>query len=207
MKNIIAIIVIVMMGVVAPITSAQAQSMDHFIVKVDGLGCPYCAFGLDKKMKELKGLKKLGIDMETGVLTFNYPSDKQLTKAAVKQQVRKGGYTPISVEIRRGDGTVENSTSEKEVAVTAIHRAEFVVAGNCDMCKHRIEAAARSVEGVQKVAWDKTTQLLRLIVEEGVSAPTVAAAVSKAGHDTGHVKADDKVYKDLHGCCKYDRLK
>ena len=29
--------------------------------------------------------------------------------------------------------------------------------------------------------------------------------VAEAGHDTEHVRADDKVYENLHGCCKYDR--
>ena len=30
-------------------------------------------------------------------------------------------------------------------------------------------------------------------------------AIAKAGHDAGKIKAEDEVYNNLHGCCKYDR--
>ena len=39
---------------------AQEGRMDSFTVKVEGLGCPFCAYGLEKKFKELKGLYDLG---------------------------------------------------------------------------------------------------------------------------------------------------
>ena len=34
------------------------KSMDDLQVQVDGLGCPFCAYGLEKKFKEFKGCIK-----------------------------------------------------------------------------------------------------------------------------------------------------
>ncbi|MBS2214063.1 hypothetical protein KEM09_21845, partial [Carboxylicivirga mesophila] len=34
----------------------------------------------------------------------------------------------------------------------------------------------------------------------------VEKAIATVGHDTEHHKADDEVYDNLHGCCKYERL-
>ena len=31
-------------------------------------------------------------------------------------------------------------------------------------------------------------------------------AIANVGYDTDKIKAKDEVYKDLHKCCKYDRL-
>ena len=42
------------------VLSVQAQKqMDQFQVQVDGLGCPFCAYGLEKKFKEFKGIKNV----------------------------------------------------------------------------------------------------------------------------------------------------
>jgi hypothetical protein len=35
----------------------------------------------------------------------------------------------------------------------------------------------------------------------------IHSAVAAVGHDTDKVRADDKVYENLHGCCKYERPK
>ena len=86
--------------------SAQ-KTYDQFEVQVDGLGCPFCAYGLEKKFKELKGIKKVKIDIETGDFTFTYPSEKGLTLEDVKKQVEKAGYTPITSKVTRASGAVE----------------------------------------------------------------------------------------------------
>lgn len=58
-------------------TVAFAQKpMDAFEVQVDGLGCPFCAYGLEKKFKEFKGIKEVKIDIETGDFSFAYPAEK-----------------------------------------------------------------------------------------------------------------------------------
>ena len=83
---------------------------------------------------------------------------------------------------------------------------DIEVKGNCDQCKKRIEKAAYSVKGVKGAAWSEENKNLHLIVDESkCSINDVHAAVAKAGHDTGKVKAEDKDYENLHSCCQYTR--
>lgn len=83
---------------------------------------------------------------------------------------------------------------------------QLTVYGNCGMCQERIETAAKAVEGVLAASWDEDTQILTLRFNgELTSQQAVEAAIAEAGHDTEHVRADDKVYKRLHHCCKYER--
>lgn len=108
MKNIIIIfIAILFTGISNPIYGQSKKDVDQFTVQVEGLGCPYCAFGLEKRFKELKGIKKINIEMKTGTLTFDYPTEKKLTIVQVEEQVEKAGYTSAGVSIKRKDGTVE----------------------------------------------------------------------------------------------------
>jgi len=186
---------------------AQEGRMDSFTVKVEGLGCPFCAYGLEKKFKELKGIKKITIEMETGILKFNYPEDRLLTLENVEAQVKKAGYTPVSVTINRSNGSVEKTTAILEKNITNGQSTTFnlFVSGNCDMCKARIELAVKNIVGVQNAEWNKDTKVLTIKAHLNISQLVIEEAISNAGHDTQNKKAQDSAYVNLPGCCQYTR--
>jgi mercuric ion binding protein len=77
------------------------------------------------------------------------------------------------------------------------------VSGNCDMCKARIEKAAK-IDGVNKAEWSDETKLLTLVYNPAiVSSDVVQKKIAAAGHDTEKIKADESAYNKLPGCCKY----
>lgn len=206
-KTIILTLVVGMMT----IFSVNAQkSMDKFMVQVDGLGCPFCAYGLEKKFKEFKGIKDVKIDIETGDFSFAYPAEKELTMEAVEKQVQKAGYTPITSRIERADGKIEESTTsklseKKEGAV--MKEVEVMVGGNCGMCEARISKAAKSVNGVSDVSWNKDTKLMSVSFDMStVSLVEIEKAIAKAGHDTKNFKAETDTYNSLPVCCHYERI-
>lgn len=83
---------------------------------------------------------------------------------------------------------------------------KFKVYGNCDMCKTRIEKAAKSVEGVSAADWNKETKMMEVTLDDSkTDVHKVEMAIAKVGHDTEEYKAKDEVYNELPGCCKYDR--
>jgi len=82
--------------------------------------------------------------------------------------------------------------------------ARFHVSGNCDMCKDRIEKAAKSVDGVESATWDEKSQKMEVAFDEmKTDQDKIQSAISRAGHDTGKFRADDKTYDALPACCKY----
>jgi len=134
---------------------------DKITVQVDGLGCPFCAYGLEKKMKELDGVRAFKIEMESGLTSFTYPTEKNISLEEVRHQVTKAGYTPMSLTIIRADGSIEESKYEvQKIDFTANKIIEFDVAGNCNMCKGRIERAAMGLYGVANAKWNKYTKPL-----------------------------------------------
>ena len=85
-------------------------------------------------------------------------------------------------------------------------KIEVVVAGNCEMCKARIEKAAFSVKGVKMANWDVETKKLSLMLNEfKTDSKTIQEKIAGIGHDTELVRASDDTYEALHGCCKYER--
>ncbi|HBX20415.1 MAG TPA: efflux RND transporter periplasmic adaptor subunit, partial [Porphyromonadaceae bacterium] len=89
-------------------------------------------------------------------------------------------------------------------AAAGDEHAMITAQGLCEMCKDRIEKAAKSVKGVSLASWDLSTKQLHLHFDpRQTDADKIAQAVAKAGHDTDKYKADKKVYDALPDCCKY----
>lgn len=81
----------------------------------------------------------------------------------------------------------------------------FQVAGNCGMCKQKIESAATSA-GATYASWNSQSKKLAVTYNPAaVSNLQVQQAVAAAGYDTKAVKATDAAYQKLHACCQYNR--
>ena len=86
---------------------------------------------------------------------------------------------------------------------TSIKTETIKVSGNCEMCKTRIEKAAKS-DGVTKAEWNIKTKTLSVTFDPAkTNIETIGKRVASAGHDNEKAKADGKVYKALPGCCQY----
>ncbi|HAQ21590.1 MAG TPA: hypothetical protein DCR40_20530 [Prolixibacteraceae bacterium] len=83
------------------------------------------------------------------------------------------------------------------------HR-QIKVSGNCEMCKDRIETAAKSVSGVASAEWSSETKMLHVQFDGAkTNSDAIQKAIAKVGHDTEKYKATDAVYKELPECCLY----
>jgi mercuric ion binding protein len=204
----VTIILSIVIGLLA-FVKADAQTKkdkDQYEVQVDGLGCPFCAYGLEKKFKEFKGIKDIAIDIETGDFSFTYPATKPLSMEKVLVQVEKAGYTPNEAKITRYDGTVESNTKTQELAINEVTSTKLYVNGMCGMCKARIEKATTSLSGVASATWDIDSKMLSVKYDSKVTnEDSIEKAAADVGHDTKSVKATDKAYDGLHPCCKYER--
>lgn len=190
--------------------AVQAQkSMDAFEVQVDGLGCPFCAYGLEKKFKEFKGIKKVAIDIETGDFSFLYPSEKALAMEAVIAQVEKAGYTPNEAKITRANGAIETSGGNTTVLSkeSVVVSQQLYAAGKCGMCEARIENTVLTIPGVTTAVWNKENQQLKVTYDKSqTTIDGIQKEIAMAGHDTKGHQATAEAYKNLPACCHYERL-
>lgn len=81
----------------------------------------------------------------------------------------------------------------------------FGVRGNCGMCKSTIEKAAKKVNGVSKIKWDKVKKQAEVTYDSlKTNVDKIHQAIATAGYDTDKLEANKKAYSKLPGCCKYD---
>ncbi len=205
-KKTITIIVTLLFGILA----LQAQkSMDSFEVQVDGLGCPFCAYGLEKKFKEFKGIKKVAIDIETGDFSFQYPAERTLAMSAVIAQVKKAGYTPNEAKIIRANGATETSAGVATALNTesVVVSEQLFISGKCGMCQARIEHITLAIPGITTAVWNQENQKLEVAYDKTqTTIDNIEKEIAMAGHDTKNHLATATAYNNLPVCCHYTRL-
>ena len=72
-------------------------------IRIDGLSCPFCAYGLEKKLNQLEGIEGLKIDVEKGLIIFTLPEKTKVGKQAIEKIIIDAGFTPRDVQIIKGN--------------------------------------------------------------------------------------------------------
>ncbi|MCG8093442.1 MAG: heavy-metal-associated domain-containing protein [Candidatus Thiodiazotropha endolucinida] len=65
----------------------------QYVMRVDGLACPYCAYGVEKKLKQIKGVEKIDVDLDKGLVTVNVGEGVELTEPQMVQLFKDAGFT------------------------------------------------------------------------------------------------------------------
>ena len=86
----------------------------QYNLRVDGMACPYCAYGIEKKLKALDGIidESLEIKLNDGIVRFQASDETVITKSSLKLLINDSGFTLRELEIhsvqqeqRKGDSS------------------------------------------------------------------------------------------------------
>ena len=84
-------------------------------------------------------------------------------------------------------------------------KSSFMVKGECDMCKERIEKSAKK-SGAKSALWNAESQKLHLEFDAAkVSADDILKNIADVGHDNEKYSTTSEVYEKLPSCCHYER--
>lgn len=88
-----------------------------------------------------------------------------------------------------------------------VQKISFKVSGNCEMCKKTIESSLDK-KGVNSANWNVESKMMEVVYNPTkISEDQIHQHIASSGYDTEKVKADEKAYKALPGCCQYSRKK
>jgi copper chaperone CopZ len=98
-----AAVALLLVLTLAPVALAQINKVT---IQVDGLACPFCAYGLQKELKRVAGVNDAKIYIDDGRAELTVTKGQPLDFNAIEQAVKKGGYTPRDIAIE-ATGRVE----------------------------------------------------------------------------------------------------
>lgn len=68
-------------------------------VTVRGMSCPFCAFGVEKKLRTVPGVGSVDVDMGRGTATMEAAEEQFIAADQVSEAVRRAGFTAGSMEV------------------------------------------------------------------------------------------------------------
>ena len=90
-------------------TPLYAQ-VEEVILRVDGLACPFCAFGLEKKCTKIPGVKSYDVDMKEGKVHIGMSGEEAVRLDRFRTAVKEAGFTLRDVYLR-AKGTIEKTNT------------------------------------------------------------------------------------------------
>ena len=67
-------------------------------LKVDGMVCPFCAYGLEKRLEEIASIDAVLIRISDGLVQIRTKEGQELTDEALTDAVRKSGFSLREIE-------------------------------------------------------------------------------------------------------------
>ena len=64
----------------------------YYQLRVDGLACPFCAYGIEKQLHAIKGVEDVVTDIKTGHVFVVTAKGAALDQATVKKAVEDAGF-------------------------------------------------------------------------------------------------------------------
>ncbi len=84
----------VFLALILGVTVAGAQEgKPVYKVYVDGLSCPFCTYGIEKKFSKVQGVETIDIDLKTGTTVITMAAGTTLDETTARETVEAAGFT------------------------------------------------------------------------------------------------------------------
>ena len=132
------------------------------VYSIDGMSCASCAAHVEESVKSLEGVSDVSVNLATEKLTLT--RDSNVSSEDIINAVEKAGYR-LSL-------------------VTSIEEKTFIIEGmSCASCANSIEDAISSLDGVEEVTVNLTTEKMFVRFDKNVlSVGQIEQEVDKAGY-------------------------
>ncbi len=65
----------------------------RYELRVDGLTCPFCAYGIEKKLNAIDGVNDVDTDLSSGLVTVNVAEGAALNDSQMTDLFNDAGFT------------------------------------------------------------------------------------------------------------------
>jgi len=117
-RNLFIILFVLLFGNL--LTNPLYAQIEQVILRVDGLACPFCAYGLEKKITQIEGTQSYDVDMKEGKVYVDLSEDAKVNIDAFRKAVKEAGFTLRTVFLK-ARGTVEKTETGFALVVGASH--------------------------------------------------------------------------------------
>ncbi len=71
----------------------------HFLLGVDGMSCPFCVYGIEKRLKKIDGVEDVRADLAQGKIWVEAAGADVLSEDGARLALEQAGFTLRSFEV------------------------------------------------------------------------------------------------------------
>lgn len=86
--------------------------VSSLVVEVNGMACPFCAFGVEKRMQHVPGVESVVVDIQAGTARATAGPDGFIKYQDVPRAVKEAGFTAGDMRIT-AEGRVEKDIDNR----------------------------------------------------------------------------------------------
>jgi len=79
------------LALLLPVAAVAAQT--QYRLQVDGLACPFCAYGIEKELTRTDGVADIDVDINAGIVTVTMAEGATMTEDRAQRIVEDAGFT------------------------------------------------------------------------------------------------------------------
>ena len=68
-------------------------------VLVEGMSCPFCAFGVEKRLNKVQGVGSIEVNMDAGSASLGASEGESIDFSSIPEAIRKAGFTPGAIDL------------------------------------------------------------------------------------------------------------
>lgn len=154
-------------------SSFLLEAKEKIAIRVDGLSCAFCAYGLENNLKELEGVEKVEINLKDGIASLILKEGKDITDKTLRKVVKDSGFTPR--EIKREQPAKKETSHMETIKLN-------VTGMSCSGCVYNVKTALEKLSSINEVEVDLQSGTASVKFEKGkVTASQLIDAIEKAG--------------------------
>lgn len=97
MKKLVIIMIIGLTTLVLQAQENKTGLTGNLKIEVDGLSCPFCAYGLEKNLKDVENIKDIKIDVENAFVLLSISEGKGIDEDLIRKSIKNAGFTPRKI--------------------------------------------------------------------------------------------------------------
>lgn len=105
--------------------TASAQ-IDQATMQVDGMTCPFCIYGIEKKLKSVEEVKDAEANLRSATVDLTFKENAVISINRLDKAVDDSGFTPGALEITASGKLEQYSLEDKEFPALKVSGSEQI---------------------------------------------------------------------------------
>ncbi|MBI4395789.1 MAG: heavy-metal-associated domain-containing protein [Elusimicrobia bacterium] len=87
---------------IPPVASTEGRLTGRVQMRIEGMACPFCAYGVEKHLKKVRGVEEAKVNLGEGTAAVTLKPGAEVTAEQVRQAVRKAGFKASEIKNLEG---------------------------------------------------------------------------------------------------------